>query len=65
MTRLDIRLRRERITDGRIRSHMNYNSLLARHKRYSRRRTRGVILVVLILVLVLALAVAWLGTGLG
>jgi hypothetical protein len=63
MTRFDIRFRRERIAEGRIRSHMNYSSLMARHKRYYRRRTRGILLLVLVLVLVLTLAIAWLGTG--
>jgi hypothetical protein len=63
MTRFDIRFRRERMTEGRIRSFMNYSSLMARHKRYYRRRTRGILLLVFILVLVLTLAIAWLGTG--
>ena len=63
MTRFDIRFRREQIADGRIRSHMNYNSLMARHRRYHRRRIRGMVLLAFVLVLVLVLAMAWLETG--
>ena len=58
MTKFDIRVRRRQFTQSRIERHKNYQSLMARHHKAGKRKTRGIMVLVFILILVIALLMA-------
>ena len=57
MSRIDIRLRRRQVTQGRIESHKNYNNLMEMHQEQSRRKTRGIMVMVFMAIMVLAVTI--------
>jgi len=57
MSRIDIRLRRRQVTQGRIESHKNYNYLMEMHQEQSRRKTRGIMVMVFLAIMVLAITI--------
>lgn len=58
MSRVDIRLRRRQVTEGRIESHKNYNSLMERHFEQTKRKTKGIMVIVFMAIIVLAVSIA-------
>lgn len=57
--KFDIRLRRKQFTEGRIERYKNYDSLLERHRRSSRKKTALRVLVVFVFLLLAALAASF------
>lgn len=62
MTKFDIRVRRKQFTQSRIESHKNYQSLMDRHHKSDKRKTRGVMVVVILLILIIAILLAFFNT---
>ncbi|GEM_PF-3121035 len=58
MSKIDIRLRRQQFTKGRIQRHKNYGSLLEKQKNSHRRRIRGVVLLAFIFVILTVLIIS-------
>jgi hypothetical protein len=57
MTKFDIRFRRRQFSESRLKQHMNYDSLLARHKKRSRKRSKSVIIMIIMLALLLGMMI--------
>jgi len=53
MSKIDIRLRRQQFTQGRIQRHKNYGSVLEKHRSNHRRRVRGIVILAFILILII------------
>ena len=62
MTKFDIRLRRKQFTQSRIERHKNYQSLMDRHAKSDKRRTRGIMVVVFLMILITAILLAFFNT---
>jgi hypothetical protein len=58
MSRLDIRLRRQRVTQGRIESHKNYSYLMELHREESKRKTRGFLVIVFMVIMAIVISIA-------
>lgn len=60
MSKIDIRLRRRKFTEGRIQQFKNYQSVLEKHKNEHRRKVKGIALLAFILLLIMAILATFL-----
>ncbi len=58
MSRMDIRLRRQRVTEGRIESHKNYTYLMERHREQNSRKTKGFMVMVFMAIMAIVVSIA-------